>query len=228
MCLPMFSTPLPSMKILRCLRRGRALAHTITLIALFACALIIGATYISLPDQWWQGRTFWLLLGIVLIAFALRILFLRDLVLNSPQYQVLPSGSDHRSYVAGAADILRGHWPPAGQFLSTTRYHVAARNSSSRLGHGIFCFAIRSGVLEQSVCAVLLRYRQENIRQLSRLDRCNTLGFPPHFRFFMMPNPSRTLSKLCLRYSSSGCGKSLLFQFRHTEAMPTLVLILRP
>ncbi len=37
-------------------------------------------------------------------------------MLNSPQYRVLPSGSEHRSYVAGAADILRGLWPLPGSF----------------------------------------------------------------------------------------------------------------
>ncbi len=49
----------------------RACAHSIALIALFACILVIGATYTSLPDHWWHRRTFWLLLGIVLLAFTL-------------------------------------------------------------------------------------------------------------------------------------------------------------
>lgn len=74
---------------------------------------------LALLGQWlWihaRSRTAFGLFLIVLFAFGLRLIFLRDYAVQ-PNADVLGIGSDHRSYQSGGLEFLRGQWPPAEAF----------------------------------------------------------------------------------------------------------------
>ncbi|MFQ5408171.1 MAG: glycosyltransferase family 39 protein, partial [Anaerolineales bacterium] len=85
-------------------------------IMILLAALAAGLTLWRPRADWWRSRDMWLLVTLVALACLLRWLYLRDLRVSLPNYQVLPPGSDHRGYIANGRDFVRGLWPPANNF----------------------------------------------------------------------------------------------------------------
>ena len=87
--------------------------------ALAGCGVALGllsaALWLWQQRHIFQSRTALGLALIVLLALALRLLFLRDYAAQ-PAADVLGYGSDHRGYQDAALDFLRGQWPPAQAF----------------------------------------------------------------------------------------------------------------